>query len=101
LNLFGLLAAAFGQIIGVSLSPEIWIAVAFTIYCGTDVRKFLLSWIAGSMLVIATQAFLVKALAPDYYYITALADISSILLWSAIGAWIRRSRSARQRSTIS
>jgi hypothetical protein len=79
------LAATTGQIIGTSLSPEMWGAVAAVVYYGRAAKAFAVA------LVIATAALLMLRfmLMPDYPIKAAGSAIVALALWSSIGWGIR------------
>ena len=92
------LAALLGQIIGTSLSPEVWLAVAAVIYFGRTPRRFVVSYFAALLVLTAVRAVLFAALGGSITARAIGAGAIALLLWASIGysirAWRRRRRLA-------
>lgn len=91
-----LLAAALGQIVGTSLSPELWGAVALAVIMGRTFPKLLLWAAAGAVAVIALRLTFVRG---DAVVRMVGAVLGAVYLWSiliyAVRALAARRRAAR------
>jgi len=101
------IAALTGQIIGASLSPEIWIAVVIVAYTTKSFRGLLLRSIVASVILSALQIAVAAAftrqrgeafqLNADDVLRHAARDLVVLLLWSGIGWGLRRALRRRSR----
>ena len=83
------LAALVGQIIGTSLSPEMWIAVAGVLAYAATLRRFVVGLAVATVFLVVLRA----ALIPNYEVKYALVGIVALIFWSLLG-WALRLASA-------
>jgi hypothetical protein len=82
------IAALAGQIIGTSLSPELWGGVALAVVKGKTMRQLALWAVAGAALVVALRLAIV-GVNPQTGAMIA-ATVVAVALWSLMGFGIRR-----------
>lgn len=87
------LVALAGQVVGTSLSPEMWIAVVAVVAFGRNTSRFFIALAMAALGLVAFRALLI----PDYPVQAALAAILALSIWSLLGALIR-ARLTRRRS---
>lgn len=80
-----ILAAVFGAIIGTSLSPEVWIAVAVVVAVARTSARFWAALVLAACGLIALR----YALLPAFSIANGMATIGALMLWSLIGWGIR------------
>jgi hypothetical protein len=90
----GFLADLLGSLVGLSLSPEIPIAVVVTVVKGRDARSFVLWALGGAIVVSIARVLLDAAISPSplnpkqqiwFSFVTVVA----VFLWAGIGAAFR------------
>jgi hypothetical protein len=86
------LAAITGRIIGISLSPEMWGAVAVVIYFGRSTKAFF----AALPIAAATLIALGFTIIPGYSITAATSAVLALTLWSSIGCGIRAAITKRR-----
>lgn len=76
------LAAIVGQIVGTSLSPEIWAAVALALFKGRSARA-IVGWAIAAATLVVLVRLLIIGLGPRTHYMIA-ASYGAVLLWSLV-----------------
>ncbi len=84
----GGLAAAAGQIIGTSLSPELWLGVIFAVARGSSFGRTIAWASAAAVAVVALRIALIGINSGTQRMV--LATFAATLLWAATGFLIRR-----------
>jgi hypothetical protein len=93
--IFAGFAALAGQVVGTSLSPELWIAVVLVVIKSRSWKVFLGASILATMAVAFTRVVLLAAFGGavvsfDGFLQMGGATLIAVLLWSALGVGLRR-----------
>jgi len=88
-------AALAGQIIGTSLSPEMWAAVAAVIYFARSSRAFVVALMIAATVLLAVRF----AMIPAYQPMAVMSAVLALVIWSSIGWGIREMIKRRKLAT--
>jgi hypothetical protein len=80
-----LLVAILGAIIGISSSPEMWIAVAVVVLFSSSTKAFLAALALAAVALVGLK----YAMLPGFPPILAVLTVVALALWSSIGWWLR------------
>jgi hypothetical protein len=79
------LAAITGQIIGTSLSPEMWVAVAVVVYYARSAKSYFLALLIAATALLALRFAMISG----YPMRAAVFAVLALTLWSSIAWGIR------------
>jgi hypothetical protein len=80
-----LLVDIAGAILGISSSPEMWIAVLVVVAFSSSATAFLTALALGAVALVGLK----YAMIPGFPMILAVITVVALALWSAIGWWLR------------
>jgi hypothetical protein len=80
-----LLVAIAGAILGISSSPEMWIAVAVVVAFSSSAAAFLIALALAAVALVGLK----YALIPGFPPILAVITVVALALWSSIGWGLR------------
>lgn len=96
-----MLAAVAGRIVGVSLSPEMVLAVVVVVRLATSLKRFLSAFAMAAAALVLIQVFVVSGMhnrsPADYSPASVFAAVAALLLWSLIGLGIKAIIQKRRR----
>ena len=96
----GLAADIAGYLIGISLSPEMWLAVSCVIYFARSTISFFMTLVVAALCLVAVGFVII----PNYHAKSALFAVLALAIWSSIGwgvrALLRRRENGRHKALL-
>ena len=82
------LAAAAGQVVGTSMSPELWIGVVLAVALARTFTRAIIGVLVGTLVVVAIRLASIGVNSNSGKMV--IVTFAAILLWSSLGYLVRR-----------